>query len=143
MTCLPKYQTALAAGLDLPSAEFGVLPPQGTLIVDTGLTLDDLLTIEDRAIPVHAGFILEAQIRPRSGLMAKHSISCHLGTIDLDYKDNIKVILINLGKEKHDIHPGDRVAQLVFSLVYRPINLVSSTLRQGGFGSTGVEDEQS
>ena len=117
---LPQYQTALAAGLDLPSAEFGVLEPGKTLIVDTGLTLDDLLTIEDRAWPIPCGCILEAQIRPRSGLMAKHSISCHLGTIDLDYKDTIKVILINLGKEKHDIHPGDRIAQLVFGMVYRP-----------------------
>ena len=133
---LPQYQTALAAGLDLPAAEFGVLEPGKTLVVDTGLTLDDLLTIEDRAWPIPSGCLLEAQVRPRSGLMAKHSISCHLGTIDLDYKDTIKVILINHGKEKYDIHPGDRIAQLVFGMVYRPERLVKKVERTGGLGST-------
>lgn len=137
---IPSYQTALAAGLDLPAAEFGVLEPGKTLLVDTGLTLDDLLKVEDRAWPIPSGCILEAQVRPRSGLMAKHSISCHFGTIDLDYKDTIKVILINLGKEKHDIHPGDRVAQLVFGLVYRPERLVKKVERTGGFGSTDVTE---
>lgn len=138
---LPQYQTELAAGLDLPAVEFGVLEPNKTLVVDTGLTLDDLLTMEDRAWPIPSGCILEAQVRPRSGLMAKHSISCHLGTIDLDYKDTIKVILINLGKEKHDIHPGDRIAQLVFNVVYRPERLVKKVERTGGFGSTGVSED--
>lgn len=137
---IPSYQTALAAGLDLPAAEFGVLEPGKTLLVDTGLTLDDLLKVEDRAWPIPSGCILEAQVRPRSGLMAKHSISCHFGTIDLDYKETIKVILINLGKEKHDIHPGDRVAQLVFGLVYRPERLVKKVERTGGFGSTDVTE---
>ena len=141
MTCLPMYQTSLASGLDLPAVEFGVLEPNKTLVVDTGLTLDDLLTMEDRAWPIPSGCILEAQVRPRSGLMAKHSISCHLGTIDLDYKDTIKVILINLGKEKHDIHPGDRIAQLVFNVVYRPERLVKKVERTGGFGSTGVSED--
>lgn len=135
----PMYQTELAAGLDLPAAEFGVLQPGSTLVVDTGLTLDDLLKPEDRAWPVPCGCILEAQVRPRSGLMAKHSISCHLGTIDLDYKDTIKIILINLGKEKHDIHPGDRIAQLVFGIVYRPARLIKKVERTGGLGSTDEE----
>lgn len=137
-TPLPSYQTKLAAGLDLPSAEFGVLEPNKTLMIDTGLTLDDLLTIEDRAWPIPCGCILEAQVRPRSGLMAKHSISCHFGTIDLDYKNTIKVLLINFGNEKYDIHPGDRIAQLVFGIVYRPERLIKHVERTGGHGSTGT-----
>lgn len=137
---IPQYQTALSAGLDLPAAEFGVLEPGKTLVVDTGLTLDDLLKAEDRAWPVPCGCILEAQVRPRSGLMAKHSITCHFGTIDLDYKDTIKVILLNLGKEKFDIHPSDRIAQLVFGIVYRPERLVKQVERTGGFGSTDVTE---
>jgi len=137
---IPQYQTALSAGLDLPAAEFGVLEPGKTLVVDTGLTLDDLLKAEDRAWPVPCGCILEAQVRPRSGLMAKHSITCHFGTIDLDYKDTIKVILLNLGKEKFDIHPSDRIAQLVFGIAYRPERLVKQVERTGGFGSTDVTE---
>ena len=135
-----QYQTALSAGLDLPAAEFGVLEPGKTLVVDTGLTLDDLLKAEDRAWPVPCGCILEAQVRPRSGLMAKHNITCHFGTIDLDYKDTIKVILLNLGKEEFDIHPSDRIAQLVFGIVYRPERLVKQVERAGGFGSTDVTE---
>lgn len=135
---LPQYQTTLAAGLDLPAAEFGVLEPGKTLVVDTGITLDDLLRLEDRAWPVPSGCIFEAQVRPRSGLMAKHSISCHFGTIDFDYKGTIKVILINLGEEKYDVHPGDRIAQLVFGLVYRPKRLIKNKERTGGHGSTGT-----
>lgn len=136
MSALPKYQTKLAAGVDLPAAEFGVLPAGGTLIVDTGLTLDDMLKIEDRSWPIPCGCILEAQIRPRSGLMAKHHIGCHFGTIDMDYKDTIKVILINYGKDKYDIHPGDRIAQLIFGIVYRPTHLLTEMERVGGLGST-------
>jgi len=133
---LPQYQTSLASGLDLPAAEFGVLEPGKTLVVDTGLTLDDLLTIEDRAWPIPSGCLLEAQVRPRSGLAAKHGIVALVGTIDIDYKDTIKVILFNHGKEKYDIHPGDRIAQLVFGMVYRPGRLVKQAERTGGLGST-------
>ena len=135
---LPQYQTALAAGLDLPSAELGVLEPGKTLVVDTGLTLDDLLTIEDRAWPIPSGCLLVGHIKGRSGLAFKHNILCFEGTLDLDYKQSIKVLLINHSKEKHDIHPGDRIAQLVFSIVYRPERLVKKVERLNGFGSTGV-----
>ena len=138
MSLVPQYQTSLAAGLDLPAVEFGVLEPGKNLVVDTGLTLDDLLTIEDRAWPIPSGCLLEAQVRPRSGLAAKHGVVALVGTIDLDYKDNIKVVLFNHGKEKFEIHPSDRIAQLVFSIVYRPERLVKQVERTGGHGSTGT-----
>lgn len=139
---LPMYQTALAAGLDLPAAEFGVLEPGKSLVVDTGITLNDLLTVEDRAWPITSGCILEAQVRPRSGLAAKHGVVALLGTVDMDYKDTIKVVLFNYGKEKFEIHPSDRIAQLVFGMVYRPAWLIKQVERTGGFASTGGISEQ-
>ena len=150
MTYIPKYMTALAAGIDLPAAEFGVLPVGGSVVVDTGIKLVDLLSennLNDLVTGNHSGwipndFILESQVRPRSGLAAKHGVVAMLGTIDLDYKDTIKVILFNLGKEKYEIHPGDRVAQLVFALVYRPAHLLTSTERTGGLGSSGIKSEE-
>lgn len=149
MTCTPKYQTKLAAGLDLPAAEFGVLPVGGSVVVDTGIKLVDLLP-NNTEVWLPDNYILESQVRPRSGLAAKHGVVAMLGTVDLDYKDTIKVILFNFGKEKYEIHPGDRIAQLVFGLVYRPAHLLTETERVGGMGSTGVvtgeeeaQDEQS
>lgn len=136
MTYIPKYITKLASGIDLPAAEFGVLPVGGSVVVDTGITLKDLLL--DDAIVTGKDYMLEAQVRPRSGLAAKHGVVAMFGTLDLDYKDTIKVILFNFGKEKMDIHPGDRIAQLVFGLVYRPAHLLTETERVGGMGSTGV-----
>lgn len=141
MSYTPKYMTALAAGLDLPAAEFGVLPVGGSVVVDTGIKLQDLLIeaghdLGSRPAMPSLDYIIEAQVRPRSGLAAKHGVMAMLGTIDLDYKDTIKVILFNFGKEKYEIHPGDRVAQLVFGLVYRPVHLLTSTERTGGLGST-------
>lgn len=149
MTYIPKYITKLASGIDLPAAEFGVLPVGGSVVVDTGLKLADLLPvdgvdIDDLTTPAHiyarpgSSYILEGQVRPRSGLAAKHGVVAMFGTLDLDYKDTIKVILFNFGKEKMDIHPGDRIAQLVFGLVYRPAHLLTETERVGGMGSTGV-----
>jgi dUTP pyrophosphatase len=135
-----KYMTELAAGLDLPAAEFGVLPVAGSVVVDTGITLKDLLL--DNAIVTGKDYMLEAQVRPRSGLAARHGVVAMLGTIDLDYRDTIKVILFNFGKEKYDIHPGDRIAQLVFNVVYRPAHLLTSTERTGGFGSTDNKEEK-
>lgn len=141
MTYVPKYMTALAAGLDLPAAEFGVLPPGASLVVDTGIKLADLLKEELGWTFTDGKNILEAQVRSRSGLAARHGIVALLGTIDLDYKDSIKVILFNHSKEKFDIHPGDRIAQLVFAWVYRSTHLLTSTERTGGLGSTGTKTE--
>ena len=140
MGYVPKYMTKLAAGLDLPAAEFGVLPPGASLVVDTGLKLVDLLP-DGTELHLPDNYMLESQVRPRSGLAARHGIVAILGTIDLDYKDSIKVILFNYSKEKFDIHPGDRIAQLVFGLVYRPAHLLTSTERTGGLGSSGIKSE--
>jgi len=138
LTLVPKYQTVMAAGLDLPAAEFTFINAGETVSVDTGLTLDDLLTTTDRAWPTPSGCILEAQIRGRSGLAFKHKITAFHGTIDLDYKQTIKVLLTNNGNERFEIHPHDRIAQLVFGVVYRPAHLLTSTERTGGLGSTGT-----
>jgi len=138
LTLVPKYQTVMAAGLDLPAAEFTFINAGETVSVDTGLTLDDLLTTTDRAWPTPSGCILEAQIRGRSGLAFKHKVTAFHGTIDLDYKQTIKVLLTNNGNERFEIHPHDRIAQLVFGVVYRPAHLLTSTERTGGLGSTGT-----
>lgn len=142
MTYIPKYMTKLSAGLDLPAAEFGVLPAGGSVVVDTGIKLADLLKEELDWSYENIKNTLEAQVRPRSGLAARHGIVALLGTIDLDYKDSIKVILFNHSKEKFDIHPGDRIAQLVFTWVYRPEHLLTSTERVGGLGSTKIRSEE-
>lgn len=141
MTYIPKYMTKLAAGIDLPAAEFGVLPVGGSVVVDTGIKLADLLP-EGTEIWLPDNYILESQVRPRSGLAAKHGVVAMFGTLDLDYKDTIKVILFNFGKEKYEIHPGDRIAQLVFGLVYRPAHLLTETERVGGLGSSGIKSEE-
>lgn len=133
---LPAYETALAAGMDLraavPDHEPLTLKPMSRVMVPTGLAL---------AVP--AGF--EAQVRPRSGLAAKAGITClnTPGTIDADYRGEVKVILINLGEEEFVIRRGDRIAQLVIapvaSAVWNEVASLEDTARgAGGFGSTGA-----
>ena len=128
---LPKYQTAGASGCDLRSSVDAVIPAGKRGIVPTGLKVD-----------IPTGF--EGQVRPRSGLAAKHGITVlnTPGTIDCDYRGEIKVILLNTGDEEFIIKKGDRIAQLVFSQVFRAIfkkdeNLTSTDRGDGGFGSTG------
>ncbi len=128
---LPVYATEGAAGMDVVSAEDVTLAPGGRHAVATGLSM---------AIP--AGF--EIQVRPRSGLALKHGISVpnSPGTIDSDYRGELKVILINHGADAFDIRRGDRVAQLVLAPVTRAswlqVEELDETLRgEGGFGSTG------
>lgn len=142
MTYIPRYMTKLAAGLDLPAAEFSVLPAGGSVVVDTGIKLQDLLPENFVWDGLKRDYVLEGQVRPRSGLAAKHGVVAMLGTIDSDYKDTIKVILFNFSREKMDIHPGDRIAQLVFAIVYRPAHLLTSTERTGGLGSSGIKSEE-
>lgn len=130
---LPRRQTPGAAGLDLVAANVEPLaiPPGGRALVPTGIAL---------AIP--AGF--EGQVRPRSGLAWKHGVTClnAPGTIDADYRGEVKVILANTGAEPFLVERGMRVAQLVIAAV-APLGLevvavLPSTDRQaGGFGSTG------
>lgn len=128
---LPAYATDGAAGMDVVSAEDVTIAPGGRHAVATGLSV---------AIP--AGY--EIQVRPRSGLALKHGIGVpnSPGTIDSDYRGEIKVILINNGAEAFAIRRGDRVAQLVLAPVTRAswfeVSELDETSRgEGGFGSTG------
>ena len=128
---LPRYATQGAAGMDVVAAEDVTLPPGARHAVATGLAL---------AIP--PGY--EIQVRPRSGLALKHGISVPNapGTIDSDYRGELKVLLINHGSENFAIRRGDRVAQLVLAPVTRAafseVDDLDDTARgAGGFGSTG------
>jgi dUTP pyrophosphatase len=132
---LPAYQSAHAAGLDLlaavPEDSPLVLLPGKHALVPTGLTI---------ALP--AGY--EAQVRPRSGLAAKHGVTVlnSPGTIDADYRGEISVILINHGDAPFSIRRGERIAQMIIASVVRaelvPAASLSTTDRgAGGFGSTG------
>ncbi len=129
---LPVYATDGAAGMDVVSAEELILAPGARHAVATGF-----------AIALPPGF--EVQVRPRSGLALKHGITClnSPGTVDSDYRGEVKVILANLGSEPFEIKRGDRIAQLVPAPVQRArLNEVTSldeTERgSGGFGSTGT-----
>lgn len=132
---IPAYQTAEAAGLDLmaavPDNEPLTLAPGQYALVPTGL-----------AIALPPGH--EAQVRPRSGLAAKHGVTVlnAPGTIDADYRGEIKVILINHGQAAFVIKRGERIAQMVIAPVMQaelvPVTTLSDTDRgAGGFGSTG------
>ncbi|WP_090735472.1 dUTP diphosphatase [Paenibacillus sp. Mc5Re-14] len=130
---LPRKMSELASGFDLYAAvqEDLVLEPGKRCLVPTGF-----------AIAMPAG--LEAQIRPRSGLALKHGITClnTPGTIDADYRGEIKVLLINLGEEPFTITRNERIAQMVFQVVpeveLKQVDHLSETVRgAGGFGHTG------
>jgi dUTP pyrophosphatase len=133
---LPSYETAGAAGMDLRAAvaegEAMALSPGKRALVPTGFIFE-----------IPAGY--EAQIRPRSGLAFKHGITClnTPGTIDSDYRGEVKVLLVNLGEENFVIERGMRIAQMVVAPVtqvsVRAAADASETVRgAGGFGSTGV-----
>ena len=128
---LPAYATELAAGADVCSCEELTLKPGEWRAVATGLCFE-----------IPAGF--EMQVRPRSGLAAKNGITVlnAPGTIDADYRGELKVLLINHGKEPFAIQRGMRIAQLIIAQVSRAafveVKELSDTKRgQGGFGSTG------
>ena len=128
---LPSYATAHAAGLDIVSAESLTLAPGARHAVSTGF-----------AIAIPHGY--EVQVRPRSGLALKHGISVlnTPGTIDSDYRGEVKVILANLAAEPFEIVRGERIAQLVPAAVQlarfaETEDLDATTRGAGGFGSTG------
>ncbi|MBO9518378.1 MAG: dUTP diphosphatase [Porphyrobacter sp.] len=128
---LPAYATHGAAGMDVLSAEDVTLAPGARHAVATGF-----------AVAIPEGY--EIQVRPRSGLALKHGISVPNtpGTIDSDYRGEVKVILINLGSESFAIARGDRIAQLVLAPVtlasWQETDELDETVRgAGGFGSTG------
>lgn len=133
---LPAYETPGAAGMDLRAAVEDeapvILRPGSRAMVPTGL-----------CIAVPAGF--EVQVRPRSGLAAKAGITClnSPGTVDSDYRGELKVILVNLGAEDFIIRRGERIAQMVVAPVvqaaWQQVDSLDETARgAGGFGSTGV-----
>ena len=128
---LPVYATDEAAGLDIVAAEDWTLQPGERRAVATGF-----------AIAIPPGF--EVQVRPRSGLALKHGITClnTPGTIDSDYRGEVKVILANLGAEPFEVRRGERIAQLVPAPVlkaqFTEVESLEETQRgAGGFGSTG------
>ena len=128
---LPSYASPGAAGLDVVAAEDMTLQPGERHAVATGF-----------AIAIPPGY--EVQVRPRSGLALKHGITClnTPGTIDEDYRGEVKVILANLGSEAFEVRRGERIAQLVPAVVNRAafeeVDSLDDTHRgAGGFGSTG------
>ena len=132
---LPAYETAQAAGMDLRAA----VPENAPLVLRPG---------SRHPVPTGLAFALpdgfEAQVRPRSGLAAKHGVTClnTPGTIDADYRGEVKVILVNLGEEDFTIRRGDRIAQLVIAPVVQArwaevADLDETARGAGGFGSTG------
>jgi dUTP pyrophosphatase len=128
---LPSYASHGAAGLDVIAAETLILAPGARHAVATGF-----------AVAIPDGF--EVQVRPRSGLALKHGITClnAPGTIDSDYRGEVKVILANLGSEPFEVVRGERIAQLVPAPVLKAAFVEEEALNEtargaGGFGSTG------
>ncbi len=128
---LPSYATTGSAGLDLRSADALTLKPGARALISTGIAI---------ALPDNH----EAQVRPRSGLAVKFGITVlnSPGTIDADYRGEIKVPLINLGKDDFQIAKGDRIAQMIIAPVLRVelvevTSLDQTTRGAGGFGSSG------
>lgn len=135
---LPAYETAGAAGMDLRAA----LGQGGTLLIAAG---ERVLVPTGIALQLPEGF--EAQVRPRSGLAVKHGVTVlnAPGTVDADYRGEVKVPLINHGREPFAIVHGDRIAQLVIAPVTRALLVETEKLDEtargaGGFGSTGLSD---
>lgn len=129
---VPEYATRGASGVDVRSTVDVTIQPGARELVPTGLHLE-----------IPEGF--EGQVRPRSGLALKHGVTVlnSPGTIDADYRGEVKVLLINHGHEEYSIKKGDRIAQLVFAptlqVNLRNVDSLSETERgEGGFGSTGL-----
>jgi len=132
---LPEYATADSSGMDIRAAlnETVTIKPLERVLIPTGLFIE-----------LPHGY--EAQIRPRSGLAIKFGITClnTPGTIDADYRGEIKIILINLSQEQQSIQPGDRIAQMIIQKVEKaflvPVIELNETERNaGGFGHTGKQ----
>jgi dUTP pyrophosphatase len=134
---LPAYETPQSAGMDLraavPDDEPVSIPPGEWRLIPVGIAM---------ALP--AGY--EAQVRPRSGLAAKHGISCvnTPGTVDADYRGEIRVNLINHGQTEFTVQRGDRIAQMIIAPVTQAVWEVADSLDEtergaGGFGSTGTK----
>ncbi|MFN8291827.1 MAG: dUTP diphosphatase [Chitinophagaceae bacterium] len=132
---LPSYATSGSSGMDLRASleQPQVIRPMERVLIPTGLFIE-----------LPAGY--EAQIRPRSGLAIKQGITClnTPGTVDADYRGEIKIILINLSEQEQVIEPGDRIAQMVIQKVEKALWLETATINvternEGGFGHTGKQ----
>lgn len=132
---LPFYATEGSSGMDLRAdiERSFTLQPLERMLVPTGLFIE---------LPMN----YEAQVRPRSGLAIKHGITClnSPGTVDADYRGELKVVLINLSNEPQTVHPGDRIAQMVIQkvekIILTQVNEINATARgEGGFGHTGKQ----
>jgi dUTP pyrophosphatase len=130
---LPAYATSDSAGMDLRAniSETIILQPLERQLIPTGIFIE-----------LPPGY--EAQVRPRSGLALKQGITClnSPGTIDADYRGELKVLLINLSNTAQPVHPGDRIAQMVVGtvekVIWQPVmELVQTVRNDGGFGHTG------
>jgi dUTP pyrophosphatase len=126
---LPEYASPHAAGADLRASEAVEIPPGSRHAVATGLRL--------QLPPRHVGLVW-----PRSGLAVRHGIDTLAGVIDSDYRGEVRVVLVNHGREPFRIAPGDRVAQLLLQRVERAAFVSTDALEdteraEGGFGSTG------
>lgn len=131
----PVYATEGSAGMDLLAAvdDSVMIPPMGRMAVPTGLIVE-----------IPNGY--EAQVRARSGLAIKNGLCLAngIGTIDSDYRGEVKILMINLGTESYTIHRGDRIAQMVICPVEKPTLEITTALSEtsrasGGFGSTGLK----
>ena len=129
----PEYATSGSAGMDLRAwlPEPVILKPMERKLIPTGLFLE-----------IPEGY--EVQVRPRSGMAINHGITClnSPGTVDSDYRGEIKIILINLSGEEQSVHPGERIAQMVLCKVekalLKPVSALATSSRgEGGFGHTG------
>lgn len=132
---LPAYATPGSSGMDIRASleKAKILKPLERVLIPTGIFIE-----------IPPGY--EAQVRPRSGLALKQGITClnTPGTIDADYRGEIKILLINLSQEEQVIEPGDRIAQLVFQQVASAVLVESHELKKtqrnaGGFGHTGKQ----
>jgi dUTP pyrophosphatase len=132
---LPAYETAFSAGMDLRASleQPVIIKPLERALIGTGLFIE-----------LPAGY--EAQVRPRSGLAAKKGITVlnSPGTIDADYRGEIKVILVNLSGENYEVQSGDRIAQMIISRHERAVLKETTSLNEtarggGGFGHTGTK----
>lgn len=132
---IPDKGTEFSVGYDLYAAEDSVIRPLDKKLIRTGIKL-------------HMPIGIEAQVRSRSGLAAKHGVFVlnSPGTIDPDYKGEVQVILFNTGHMPFDIERGDRIAQLVFHSYLSPVintGTIKYSIRgEGGFGSTGINDKR-
>jgi dUTP pyrophosphatase len=131
---IPRYETGGSSGADIRAriSEAVVIPPLGRARIPTGLIME-----------LPEGY--EAQVRPRSGLAARHGLTIlnAPGTIDSDYRGELEIILVNLGSGAYTVNDGDRIAQLVIAPVSRAVLVEAESLSEtgrgaGGFGSTGI-----